>query len=98
MFTESRKTLAKFSINRSMSEALIARAEVEAKHASMRSSADLCIEQARHFQAEGDFRIAANNAVCSLEYSIGIFRIVSAIEAAAEEGRERFKDDLAAHE
>lgn len=41
--------------------------------ANMRSSADLCLEDARRLHALGDHRYAAGRALRSLEYSVGVF-------------------------
>jgi hypothetical protein len=63
-----------------MTRNLISAARAEMSNASMRTSAESCLEDALSLLAKGDYVHAAERAVCSLEYSVGVFKIGKTIE------------------
>lgn len=55
-----------------LAQKAISLAKEHASKAQMRSSADLCIEDAEHCLQRGDFESAMRRAKDSLKYSVGI--------------------------
>jgi hypothetical protein len=71
---------------RTLASQAIADADRHAASAPMRSSAELCLADARASEAAGDLETALYRAVRSLRYSVGVFSPIYTLHLGAMRG------------